>query len=210
VQVLEPYNPLHKRNLGVSVANALLEREVGPLPPKEPFIAAGIYVIYYTGDYEPYRTIAELNQQGAFEAPIYIGKAIPKGARRGGVGSGESPGTVLFARLQEHAESVEQATNLKSSDFFCRYLAVDDIWIPLGESLLIQRYMPVWNVCIDGYGNHDPGAGRYNQKRSSWDVLHPGRPWAERCAASALGEELLLMRLAKVLAGQVKPAILEE
>ena len=34
---------------------------------------------------------------------------------------------------------------------------------------------------IDGYGNHDPGKGRYNQARSRWDVLHPGRAWALKC-----------------------------
>ena len=112
--------------------------------------------------------------------PIYVGKAVPAGARKGGYGLGGSPGTVLYRRLIEHAESVEQAENLSAEDFFCRYLAVDDIWIPLGESLLIEMLSPVWNALIDGFGNHDPGKGRYNQQRSAWDVLHPGRPWAKR------------------------------
>jgi len=30
----------------------------------------------------------------------------------------------------------------------------------------------VWNVVIDGFGNHDPGAGRYNGERTRWDTLH--------------------------------------
>ncbi len=57
------------------------------------------------------------------------------------------------------------------------------IWIPLGESLLIARFRPIWNVVLDGFGNHDPGKGRYNGARPLWDVLHPGRGWAKRCAA---------------------------
>ena len=48
------------------------------------------------------------------------------------------------------------------------------------EASLIRLYMPIWNCCIDGFGNHDPGSGRYNQAMSDWDILHPGRPWAKR------------------------------
>ncbi len=94
---------------------------------------------------------------------------------------GDEPGPALFRRLKEHAESIKNSENLEISDFQCRYLVVDDIWIPLGESLLIARFSPVWNKLIDGYGNHDPGSGRYNQMRSRWDTLHPGRPWALKC-----------------------------
>jgi hypothetical protein len=46
---------------------------------------------------------------------------------------------------------------------------------------LIKLNQPLWNVAIDGFGNHDPGRGRYEQAKSDWDVIHPGRPWAERC-----------------------------
>jgi hypothetical protein len=60
-------------------------------------------------------------------------------------------------------------------------MIVDDIWIPLGESLLIAKFDPLWNKLIDGFGNHDPGKGRHAGLRPRWDVLHPGRPWAERC-----------------------------
>ncbi len=45
----KPYNPLEKRHLAESIANALLVRPVGPLPPEDPFEGAGVYVIYYTG-----------------------------------------------------------------------------------------------------------------------------------------------------------------
>src|SRR5690349_4428966 len=52
--------------------------------------------------------------------------------------------------------------------------------IPLGESILIQRFNPVWNQAVDGFGNHDPGSGRHKQKRSAWDAIHPGRAWASK------------------------------
>ena len=93
---------------------------------------------------------------------------------------GEAPGEVLFRRLREHAESIEQAENLDPRDFRCRYLVVDDIWIPLGEALLIAMFFPLWSHQIEGFGIHDPGRGRYNQQRSPWDTIHPGRPWAAR------------------------------
>jgi hypothetical protein len=56
----------------------------------------------------------------------------------------------------------------------------DEIWIPLGENLLIEKFRPPWNAVIDGFGNHDPGGRRAQQQRFPWDVVHPGRPWAEK------------------------------
>ncbi len=173
-----PYNPLDKKNLGVSVADALLAQPVGPLPPSEAFIGAGVYAIYYHGDYPPYRTLAESNREDCVATPIYVGKAVPEGARKGGYGVAP-PGNDLCKRLREHARSIQQADNLNVADFRCRYLVVDDIWIPLGESLLIERFYPIWNKVLDGFGNHAPGSGRNKQKTSAWDVVHPGRKWAK-------------------------------
>ncbi|MCC6341816.1 MAG: Eco29kI family restriction endonuclease, partial [Bryobacterales bacterium] len=176
-----PFNPLDKRNLGTSVAEALLAQQRSPLPPGERFIAAGVYAIYYQGSFEPYRPIAIQNlANNGKDVPIYIGKAVPAGARKGGFGLDSAPGAVLFNRLLEHSESINQVENLSLSDFFCRYLAVDDIWIPLGENLLIEMFSPLWNRVIEGFGNHDPGSGRHQGKRPAWDILHPGRPWASK------------------------------
>jgi hypothetical protein len=172
-----PFNPLDKKNLGESVAGALLKREAGPLPPAERFTGAGIYAIYYTGSYKAYGPVAEKNRNNKLEQPIYVGKAVPPGARKGGFGLGSAPGPALYKRLSEHAGSIK-ATNLKIEDFCCRYLVSDDIWIPLGESLLIERFQPIWNVLIEGFGIHTPGKGRKKQVRSKWDTLHPGRTLA--------------------------------
>src|SRR5689334_15486343 len=96
--VEEPFNPLNKKNLGMSVAEAMLMKEVCPLPPDR-FIGAGIYAIYYFGDFPTYEPIAAKNREEKWEQPIYVGKAIPAGARQGGVGLDTPPGFVLYQRL---------------------------------------------------------------------------------------------------------------
>lgn len=176
-----PFNPLDKRNLGASVAEALLTKEVHPLGDLPVFEGAGIYAIYYTGDFAPYAQVSRLNGDGKFMLPIYVGKAVPPGARMG-ASLELAAGKVLHKRLKEHAESIKAAENLDINDFHCRFLVVDDIWIPLGESLIIARFTPVWNSLIDGFGNHNPGKGRHAGMRPRWDVLHPGREWAMRLA----------------------------
>ena len=175
-----PFNPLDKKHLGESVGQAMLRQPVTALSELKSFSGAGIYAIYYSGNFPVYEAIAERNQDGAFTAPIYVGKAVPKGARKGG-SLEETTGTPLYNRLQQHKKSIEAATNLNIDDFHCRFLIVDDIWIPLGESLLIAKFNPLWNYLIDGFGNHDPGKGRHAGLRPRWDVLHPGRGWAEKC-----------------------------
>jgi hypothetical protein len=205
-----PFNPLDKINLGLTVAKAMLDRPPIQLPITTPFAGAGIYAIYYVGtEYAPYKAVSETNVGGKFGWPIYVGKAIPAGGRKG---TGKPPPAraskpsdaliagPLFKRIAERAESIQQAQNLNIEGFFCRYLAVDDIWIPLGESLLINQFQPIWNLIIDGFGNHDPGAGRRKQAMSSWDALHPGRPWAAKQGPSKRTLEQILDNLKDFIA----------
>jgi hypothetical protein len=145
------------------------------------FVGAGIYAIYYRGNFDAYRRLSERNRDLDPMAPIYVGKAIPAGGRKGAPAVEGTRTRALHSRLREHAESIGATSNLRIDDFVCRYLVVDDIWIPLGESLLIAKFAPVWNTLIDGFGNHDPGKGRYNGMCPKWDVLHPGREWARKC-----------------------------
>ena len=197
------YNPLDKKNLGISVADALLQKQLGPLPPEEPFIGAGVYAIYYKGGFTAYRPIS-LKAKPERETPIYVGKAVPAGARKGGFGLDVPTGTVLYNRLAEHADSIRQVKNLNVADFLCRYLVVDDIWIPLGESLLIQMFSPVWNRLVDGFGNHDPGKGRYEGQMPPWDMLHPGRGWAGRLQPHKKSADEILAAVSKYFKGQPK------
>lgn len=179
-----PFNPLDRRNLAASAAEALLEGDPEPLGSLEPFIGSGVYAIYYVGEFPAYKAISSANADGKWVAPIYVGKAIPSGGRKGGMDLDAPARPYLKRRLDEHAESIRTAnTTLRIDDFWARYLVVDDIWIPLVESLMISRFAPVWNVLLDGFGNHDPGSGRYNGLAPRWDVLHPGRGWAKKCRA---------------------------
>lgn len=198
-----PYNPLDKTSIGDNIVRELAAQPVLPLPspkshlrPSSPrvdaFEGAGIYAIYYIGDFPAYARIAAANREGHFNTPIYIGKADPKGGRQGALELDAFVGTSLYNRLKDHASSIEQAVNLELAHFFCRFLIVDDIWISLGERRAIQTYLPLWNTTIDGFGNHDPGNRRKEQYRSDWDVVHPGRIWAEKLGQSPKTSEQIL------------------
>ncbi|WP_367359829.1 Eco29kI family restriction endonuclease [Syntrophus sp. (in: bacteria)] len=58
-------------------------------------------------------------------------KAVPPGARKGNFGLNSDPGLALYRQLQEHAESIAQATNLNIEDFY-----VDiSLWMTYGFHL---------------------------------------------------------------------------
>ena len=177
-----PFNPLDKKNLGSSVAEALVSSTAHPLGEIPPFNGVGIYAIYYCGPFEAYKLISDQNKDKPNpRVPIYVGKAVPAGARKGNALADPLQSRSLFNRMGEHAESIRAAGNLDIADFVCRYLIVDEIWIPLGESLMIAKFAPLWNSLVEGFGNHDPGSGRYQGLRPRWDAVHPGRPWALKC-----------------------------
>ena len=124
-----------------------------PLSPDN-FEGAGVYTLHYGGDFEAYRDLGD--------SPIYVGQARS-----------------VHRRLSDHARSIGQAENLQLTDFKCRWLILESVWIGLTEENLIAEYRPIWNA-IRGFGNHDQGQTRNSQRRSQWDTLHPGRPWAMR------------------------------
>lgn len=199
-----PYNPLDKNSIGDNIVRELAASPVRTLPlPKSGgrgselreniFEGAGIYALYYVGDFLPYARITEANRESRLDTPIYIGKADPKGGRKGALELDAADGTPLYSRLKDHASSVDQAVNLQLSDFFCRFLVVDDIWISLGERRAIQRFLPLWNTTVDGFGNHDPGNRRKEQYRSDWDIVHPGRSWAVKLGHNPKTAEQILV-----------------
>lgn len=197
-----PYNPLEKENLAKSIELEILGQTPTPLAAVDEIKGAGIYVIYYSGRFAPYASIRCDVASSTFEQPIYVGKAIPKGGRKGGLSKDSGRGTALRDRLRHHATSVDEANNLELEDFWVRYLVVDDIWIPLGENMLIETFKPVWNRAIDGFGNKDPGRRRKTQIRSPWDVLHPGRSFVTKLAESPVTIEFLEERVADYFAGR--------
>ncbi len=192
--IIIPFNPLDKRNLGESVADALMQQPVVNLPP-DSFFGAGIYAIYYTGDFPLYSAVSKRNISNKYEWPIYVGKAVPEGSRKGGYGLGDNPNKALYQRLKQHSSSISQVENLNLNHFFCRFLVVDDIWIPLAESLLIEMLSPLWNKCIDGFGIHTPGKGRVNQQKSEWDTIHPGRHFANKLPNNKIERDQLVKKI---------------
>lgn len=159
------------------------------LPPPIKFHGTGVYAIYYTGKSSMYKPLAEKNRI-EFSIPIYVGKAVPRGWRQARLATNTGKKSYeLNGRLNEHARSIHQAKNLFSEDFYCRFMILEyaaSSLIGTVEAALIRYYKPIWNTKIDGFGNHDPGKGRYNQAKSGWDVIHPGRPWAEKCLGEAV------------------------
>lgn len=197
-----PYNPLEKENLAKSIELEILDQKPVPLGAVDDIKGAGIYVIYFSGQFAPYASIRCDLTSASFEIPIYVGKAIPKGGRKGGLTKDSGRGTALRDRLRQHANSVDEVKNLGLEEFWVRHLVVEDIWIPLGENMLIETFKPVWNRAIDGFGNKDPGRRRKTQFRSPWDVLHPGRGFVKKLAASPVTSNLLEERVADYFAGR--------
>lgn len=68
---------------------------------------------------------------------------------------------------------------------------------PLGESLLISRFRPLWNVIVEGFGNNPTGGPRESQKRSPWDTLHPGRSGVGQATEETKKRELVLKEMIK-------------
>ncbi len=168
--------------------------------PTPVFVGCGVYALYYRGDFELYRPLAELNEQVCVR-PIYVGKAVPPGRRTGRTTSSEK--TKLFSRLREHMRSIERGASLQTDDFRCRLMilqgALSDLIVPV-ESELIRKHKPLWNSIVDGFGNHDPGSGRYDQAPSEWDVLHPGRLWVGRLTGEPPSRKNILAKIQRYFA----------
>lgn len=156
---------------------------VHELPPPEKFLGTGVYALYYTGDNPLYTRYKELNRL-SYDFPIYVGKAVPEGWRQSRISDSESTqSNELYRRLREHSRSISAGDGIDLSDFSCRFVIFEregSDMIGSIEAALIKLNQPLWNSCVDGFGNHDPGKGRYEQARSDWDVIHTGRVWADR------------------------------
>jgi hypothetical protein len=170
--ILEPeaYNPLSEDSLSESLRRKIEEQPLLPFAPPA-FRGAGLYALYYVGDLPLYAALKRHDPP----APIYVGKA-EAGSSSYGRPRSATDATKLWDRIREHERSIRQATeNLRTEDFRVRYLVLNDVWIVLGESALLQAYYPVlWNTFVTGFGSNPAGADRRNG-RSIWDTLHGGR-----------------------------------
>lgn len=167
------YNPLDYPNLTKSCVEELMRGPLHPLPLTTPFLGAGIYALFYEGRFPLYQ-----HKRVRRPNPIYVGKAVPAGARKGL--AKPNFGRTLFNRIKQHTGSILATKTLRIEDFTCQYLVVTPLWITMAERFLIEHYQPLWNVNLDGFGNHNPGKGRFEGEITWWDALHPGRAWAAK------------------------------
>jgi hypothetical protein len=133
-----------------------------------------------------------------------VGKAVPKGWRQSrATDDAENQSSELYVRLLQHHKSLKLAPDLQADGFMCRFVIFEDSssdMIGTVEAALIKLNRPLWNTVVDGFGNHDPGKGRYEQARSDWDVIHPGRKWADKCKGVHGTRPAILAKIKKHLA----------
>ncbi len=181
---LKVFDPALPDAAGKLVAIALLAQPRLPLGEVGQMYGSGCYAIYYRGDHPYYAAVA------GSETPIYVGKADPE------MGEARNPreqGPKLTGRLLDHRRMIQtverwatehpDSTNhpLHIQDFEYRRLVVATNAQLVAEQCLIGFFRPLWNnetsICW-GISKHGDSAGTRANKRSPWDVLHPGRSWA--------------------------------
>lgn len=170
ISVFDPGNP---RTVGFFVALALLAQPRKKLSEREDFYGAGIYSIFYNGNFPLYSEIRRT------ETPIYVGQAVS------GNQDAHTPieqGRRLAARLNEHRKNIDRASRtLQLRDFEYKSLVIQSGWESTAENYLIRLFRPIWNKetkIIQGFGKHGDRATTRQNRKSTWDTLHPGRNWA--------------------------------
>lgn len=179
------FDPFEPKTVGRMVAMATVAQPLVPLSAVPDAYGSGVYTIYYSGDHPLYAAIS------GTETPIYVGKADPGKAD---ASNPREQGTKLTGRLHEHANTVREAERyaaegrlppglhpIRLSDFRCRRLVCATNAQLVTEVHLIRMFWPLWNsetkACW-GMSKHGDAAGTRKNKRSPWDVVHPGRDWA--------------------------------
>ncbi len=176
------FDPTNPDTAGRLVALALVAQDKVPLARIARTYGSGVYAIYYSGDHPAYAEVS------GTETPIYVGKADPKipDAR-----TSREQGPQLYGRLADHRRMIktvgEYAANhglanpLRVEDFFCHRLVCATNAQLVAERHLIGTFKPIWNnemgICW-GISKHGDAATTRANKRSPWDVMHPGRTWA--------------------------------
>lgn len=172
-QPVSMFDPGDPKIVGRFVSLALVAQPRRSLANIGRFYGSGVYAIYYTGDFPAYRVIS------GTETPIYVGQASPA------INNARTPteqGDRLCRRLNDHRKNIIRAQGtLDIQDFNFRVLVVQSGWETAAEDYLIHLFHPIWNNetgILYGLGKHGDSATTRSNKRSPWDTLHPGRPWA--------------------------------
>jgi hypothetical protein len=214
------FDPFEPKTVGRMVALATLAQPTIPLSAVPDAYGAGVYAIYYDGDHPLYERIR------GTETPIYVGKADPKEPDSS---TPREQGKKLTDRLHEHAKTIEQAEKytkhlprglhpIRLADFKCRRLVCATNAQLVAERHLIRMFWPLWNsetkACW-GMSKHGDAAETRKNKRSPWNVVHPGKPSAlNPSLEDAISPDQIQERIDRTLA-KVPPrtnhaALLEE
>lgn len=176
------FDPADPDTAGRLVALALVAQERVPLGRVARTYGSGVYAIYYCGDHPLYAPIART------ETPIYVGKADPDNPN---ARTPREQGPRLFGRLKDHRRMIETVGDYAGKNGLPHPLRVDDFEVRrlvcatnaqlVAERHLISMFRPIWNneigICW-GISKHGDSASTRANKRSPWDVMHPGRAWA--------------------------------
>lgn len=199
------FDPADPKAIGRMVSIALLAQPLFRLDAVQPAYGSGVYAIYYRGDHPFYRAISRS------ETPIYVGKADPANYD---ASTTREQGAKLTERLLEHAGTISIAEDYASKlppllfpirlgDFLCRRLVCATNAQLVAEKHLIRMFWPIWNsetkACW-GLSKHGDAAKTRSNKRSPWDVVHPGRLWAlDERLVDSLTPEIIVQRIEKTL-----------
>ncbi len=179
------FDPSKPEVIGKLIGDTMLEQPRVSLSSVPRFYGSGVYAIYYIGNFPAYAPIS------GTDTPIYVGKADPASTD---ASTPEEQGERLYGRLtndhsrsirqvEGHARSSDTDPHIKLAEFECRYLVVRSAWQRTAEDYLIDMLKPIWNdqvgICF-GFGKHGDSPTTRSNKRSPWDTLHPGRPWATK------------------------------
>lgn len=208
------FDPGNPDTVGRLVVIALMAQDRVPLSEIRPTYGSGVYAIYYTGPHSAYAEIS------GTETPIYVGKADPDEPR---AAAPREQGVRLFSRLADHRGAIREvqdyadqnglADSLRVTDFECRRLVCATNAQLVAERYLIDIFKPAWNaetkICF-GISKHGDNAQTRRNKKSPWDVLHPGRAWAAASEVRAgMTAVTIIAKLAAHFAAQVPPRDVE-
>ncbi|MFP2931188.1 Eco29kI family restriction endonuclease [Pyxidicoccus sp. 3LG] len=186
-------DPLVLAGIAQTLIQNVTKSEPVPLGTITPFDGAGLYALYYRGNFPAYQGL-KAPSRNAPERPVYVGKATQ--LHRAALAHAPPPlGAPLYRRLKEHAESIKSTANLSVDDFWCRYAVMADIWAILAQRIFEDLEKPIWNSTLPGFGLHNLGTGRVHGRRSDWDTLHPGRKWCDRLSPSPCSQQEILNRV---------------
>lgn len=196
------FDPVNPDTAGRLVALALMAQDRVPITRIAPTYGSGVYAIYYHGDHPAYAAVS------GTETPIYVGKADPKQAD---ARTAREQGPQLYGRLADHRRMIRTvgeyaATNglsnpLQVEDFQCRRLVCATNAQLVAERHLIGTFKPIWNnevgICW-GISKHGDAAKTRKNRRSPWDVMHPGRSWAmDEELEDKMSTKLIVSRVAE-------------